>query len=295
MIACFGAFAACSQKPPAARAEAFGGVAAAKVNGETIWASDVAREAAAQGLIAKGEGLDTASPLFRQVLEEVEDQDLLAAEAVRRKLDQTPAATRRLAGARERVLSDLALENETRGVVKEEAVRGLYGEMVKDANPAEQIHLRQIVVGSQGEANDVKRLLAGGAIFDTLAAERSKDEATRFQGGVLPPFTSDMLPADYAAPLRNAHAGQIVGPFKTDAGWVVARVDDRRPETPLSLDAARPQIIRFLTYERVKDVILDLRRRARVETLVPLAPTTAGPSAEPASAPPGPALKGERP
>ena len=232
MIACL-ALAACSQKPPAARAEA-GDVAVAKVNGETIWASDVAREAAAQGLIAKGEGLDTASPLFRQVLEEVEDQDLLAAEALRRKLDQSPAAQHRLAGARERVLSDLALENETRGVVKEEAVRGLYGEMVKDANPAEQIHLRQIVVGSQGEANDVKRLLAGGAIFDTLAAERSKDEATRFQGGVLPPFTSDMLPADYAAPLAQRPVpARPLARFKTAAGWVVARVDDRRPETPV--------------------------------------------------------------
>ena len=288
------ALAACSQKPPALRSEA-GDVAVAKVNGETVWASDVRREAAAQGLIATGETLDIASPQFRQVLEEVEDQDLLAAEAVRRKLDQTPAAQRRLAGARARVLSDLALEDETKGVVKEDAVRGLYGEMVKDAHPAEQIHLRQIVVASQAEANDVKRLLAGGAIFDTLATERSTDQATRFQGGVLPPFTTDMAPADYAAPLKSAQAGQLVGPFKTDAGWVVARVDDRRPETPVSLEAARPQIIRFLTYERVKDVILDLRRRARVETLVALAPAAAESGTEPASAPASAPLKGERP
>ena len=229
----------------------------------------------------------------------MEDQDLLAAEAVRRKLDQTPAATRRLAGARERVLSDLALEEETRGVVKEDAVKGLYGEMVKDANPAEaDPYLRQIVVGSQGEANDVKRLLAGGAIFDTLAAERSKDEATRFQGGALPPFTSDMLPADYAAPLRNAHAGQTVGPFKTAAGWVVARVDGRPAETPVSLDAWRGLQDHPLPHLRAgqgRDPG-SLRRRARVETLVPLAldhGRTLAPSRRPRQ-PPGPALKGER-
>ncbi len=293
--------AACSQKTASEQRPEPGDAAVARVNGEVVWASDVKREAAAQGLIAKGEALATASPLFRQVLEEVEDQDLLAGEALRHKLDRSPDAQRRLIAARQRVLSDLALEDATRGVVREDAVNGLYAEMVKDAKPAEVIHLRQILLASQADAEEVKRLLAGGASFDTLAAERSKDEATRFQGGVLPPFTTDLLPAEYARPVTPAKAGQVVGPFKTAAGWVVARVDDRRAEAPISLDAARPQIIRFLTYDRVKDEILDLRRRARVETLVALAPSAAAGGSEPASAPSATtlpanaALKGERP
>ncbi len=292
-----GALIGCTQHPAGAPRPEAGDRQVAKVNGEAIWASDVRREAAAQGLIARGEALDTAAPVFRQVLEELEDRCLLAADARRRGLDKSPPAQRRLEGARDQVLSDLALENATAGVVKPEAITGLYGEMVRDAQPAEQIHLRQIVLASEAEAQSVKGLLAGGASFDGLAAERSRDEATRFQGGVLPPFTTDMLPAEYAGPVGAAKAGQLVGPFKTAAGWVVARIDDRRAEAPITLDAARPQIIRFLTYERVKDVILDLRRRARVETLVPLAANAAPAGAEPASAPPtaAPALRGERP
>ncbi|MHB8528084.1 MAG: peptidylprolyl isomerase [Caulobacteraceae bacterium] len=287
------ALCACGHKERAAGRPEPGDLAVAKVNGEMVWASDVKREAAAQGLIGKGEPLDATSPMFHQVLEEVEDQKLLAAEAVRRRLEKTPDAQRRLTAARERVLGDLVLENAVGGAVREGAVKGLYAEMLKDSTPSEEIHLRQIVLGSQADAEAVKKLLAGGASFEALAAERSRDEATRFQGGVLPPLTTDMLPPEYAGPLKGAGADQLIGPFRTSAGWVVARIDERRAEAPISLDAARPQIIRFLTYDRVKDLILDLRKKAKVETLIP--PLAATPGAEPASAPPPPALKGERP
>ena len=91
-----------AEKPPEV-----GDVAVARVDGKTVWASDVKREAQAQGLIGQGEPLDSSSEMFRRVLDEVVDQKLLAAEAVRRKLDKDEAAQRRLTAARERVLGDL--------------------------------------------------------------------------------------------------------------------------------------------------------------------------------------------
>ena len=56
-----------------------GDQAVATVQDETIWASDVRREAVAQGLIGEGEPFDVTSVLFRRVLDEVVDQSLLAA------------------------------------------------------------------------------------------------------------------------------------------------------------------------------------------------------------------------
>ena len=43
---------------------------------------------------------------------------------------------------------------------------------------------------------------------------------------------------------------------------------------PETLEEARPRIVRFLTYDRVKDLVLDLRHRAKIE-LVPR-PTQSG-------------------
>ena len=82
----------------------------AQVNDRAVWASDVRREAVAQGLIGEDDPLDLSSELFRRVMDEVVDQKLLAAEAERRGLDSSPAAQRRLQAVRERILGDMLVE-----------------------------------------------------------------------------------------------------------------------------------------------------------------------------------------
>ena len=175
------ALAACTQKNVAQHPPEPGDRAVARVNGAVVWASDVKREAVAQGLIGEGEPLEVSSDLFRQVLDEVEDQKLLAAEAIKRKIDKDPDAQRRLAAARERIPGDILLERSVGRAVNQNAINGLYQEMLRNSTPSEEIHLRQILVSSQVEAEQVKKLLLAGGSFDALAAERSKDEATRLQ------------------------------------------------------------------------------------------------------------------
>lgn len=212
---CALAAAACSHKKAPAIAPQPGDRAVANVNGQLVWASDVKREAVAQGMIGQGEPLDPTSEAFRQILDEVVDQKLLAAEAQRRGLDRDPAVQRRLAAAKDKVLGDILLETSVGRVVNEDAVKGLYAEMLKNAGATEQLRLRHIVVPTQAEADQVKALLAGGVAFEAAAAEHSRDETTRFQGGALPPLTEDLLPPGYAAALKEAKTGVLVGPFKS--------------------------------------------------------------------------------
>jgi peptidyl-prolyl cis-trans isomerase C len=261
-----------------------GDQAVARVDGETVWVSDVKREAVAQGLIGQGEPLDATSDTFRQVLDEVVDQKLLAAEALRRKLDRSPAAQRKLAAARERVLGDLLIEATVADAVNEDNIRGLYEEQQKLAKRSLEYHARQIVVASPAEAEAVKKLLASGASFEALAMERSRDAATRFNGGDLGYFTLDIMPEAYEAALKGAKAGQIVGPTPVEGGYAVIRVQDVREEQPIPLDAARPQIVRFLTYDRIRDVLEKLRAKAKVETLTQPPPGARRPT-PPADAP----------
>jgi peptidyl-prolyl cis-trans isomerase C len=249
--------------PPAA-----GDRAVAKVDGHTVWLSDVRDEAQAQGLIAKGAGLDPASEVFRSTLDQLVDRKLLAAEAAKRGLDRDAATERRLAAARERVLGDRLVETVVAGAISETAVQGLYKEQVKAARRAEQIHARQIVTATQAEAEAVMKLLAAGAAFDKLALQRSIDAASRFSGGDLGYFTPDVMPPGYAAALAGARPGQTVGPFETNGRWAIVRVEETRPEPPIALAAARPQLVRFLTYDRIRDLLETLRSQARVETLV---------------------------
>jgi peptidyl-prolyl cis-trans isomerase C len=99
VAAAFLALAGCGSQVGGDRPPQPGDRAVAKVEDQTIWASDVKREAVAQGLISEGEPLDVTSDLFRRTLEEVIDQKLLAREAKRLRLDKSPLAKRRLDAA----------------------------------------------------------------------------------------------------------------------------------------------------------------------------------------------------
>jgi len=264
-----------------------GDQAVATVQDETIWASDVKREAVAQGLIGEDETLDTTSDLFRRVLDEVIDQKLLAGEAQRRRLDSSPLAQRRLEATRERILGDMLVESVVNKAVSDQAVQTLYNEQLRLAKTSEEIRVRLILSRTKPEADAVIGILGQGAGFEAVAAERSIDEATRFSGGDLGYSTLDVMPQAYADALRDKPAGSTVGPFQTEGGWAVLRVEDRRKENPPTLEQARPQIVRYLTYEGVRQLLEQLRGKAKVDVRLPAQTPPASPAPSAPSAPPG--------
>ena len=284
VVALAAALAACNRGPGGETAPESGDKAVAKVDGATVWVSDVKREAVAQGLIGEGEPLDASSDLFRQMMDEVIDQKLLAAEAARRKLDKDAVAQRKLQAAHDRVLGDILVDATVADAVTEANIKGLYDEQQKLAKRGVEIHARQIVVATPAEVEAVRKLVAAGASFEALAMEKSRDPATRFNGGDLGYFTTDVLPVAFEAALNGAKPGQVIGPIPVAGGYALVKVEDVREEQPVSLDAARPQIVRFLTYDRIRDLLEKLRAKAKVETLIKAEPGAARPI-PPADAP----------
>ncbi|MEO8114168.1 MAG: peptidylprolyl isomerase, partial [Phenylobacterium sp.] len=75
----------------------------------------------------------------------------------------------------------------------------------------------------------------------------------------------------------------------------LVKVEDRRLEQPITLEAARPQIVRFLTYDQIRDLLEKLRSRSKIETLVKSEtagrPPADAPKAAPAPPPPAKAVK----
>ena len=276
--------AACGRGGGDDRAPEPGDRAVAKVQDQTIWASDVKREAVAQGLVGEGEPLDVTSDLFRRVLDEVIDQKLLAAEADRRGLDNSALAQRRLEATRERILGDMLVETVVNGTISDRAVETIYQEQVRLAQTSEEVRVRLILSRSRPEADAVIGILAQGSAFEAVAAESSIDDATRYSGGDLGYRTLDVMPEAYANALRGKPAGSTVGPFQTEGGWAVLRVEDRRRETPPTLEQARPQIVRYLTYEGVRQLLEQLRGKAKVDVRLPAQTPPASPAP---SAPPG--------
>ena len=287
VVLTLGLLAACSRGYGGDAAPEADDIVVARVEGQTIWSSDVKREAVAQGLIGENEPLEASTDLFRRVLDEVVDQRLLAAEAERRGLDDSPLAQRRLEATRQRILADLLVEAEVDRSVSDQAVTTLYQEQLRQAQSTEEYRIRLILTRTRADADAVMGVLGQGSAFEAVARERSIDEATRFSGGDLGYSALDVLPQAYANALRDKPSGSLVGPFETEGGWAVLKVEDRRREEPPTLEQARPQIVRYLTYEGVRQLLERLRGGARIEISTPtpmLAPVPTPPTSPPVPA-----------
>ena len=269
-----------SDSPPEA-----GDVAVAKIDGHTIWTSDVRAEAVAQGQIGPGEPLDATSDLFQRTLQEVIDQRLLAKAARDKGLDKSLTAQRRLQAAQDRILGDMLVENTIDRDIDEKAVKAQYDEQVKLAKTSEEIRTRIILLKTKDDADAALKQVQGGAVFEALAMEKSLDQATRFNGGDMGYFTTDIMPQAFKGVISTAKVGDTVGPVQADGGWAILRIEDRRPEQLPTLEEERPVIMRYLIYNQVAGLLTNLQNNSKVQFLLPKSATKDDEEQEPASAP----------
>ena len=238
---------------------------AAVVNGEPIYMIDVELEAVAQGQIEPNSDFGPSNPEFHQILDQLIDQRLLAQEAERRTLDQDPEASRRLAAGRERLLGNILVESLVANEVTDDAIDRMYEEQVKLQQLDDQVRLRQILVATEAEAASVFAELLAGRDFAEAALEHSQDVRTRLEGGDLGWISPNDLADPLPARVGDTVTGEVSSPFETEDGWLILKVDERRTTPPKTKAEMRPEIITFLTFTQISDILRELRARADIQ------------------------------
>ncbi len=242
------------------------GATAVMVNGDPIYISDVELEAIAQGLIEPGSDFGTEHPDYAGVLDQLIDQRLLAQEAVRRGLDEDTAARRRLEAGRERLLGNILVESLVASEVTEAAIDRMYDEQVKLQQLDDEVRVRHILVETEERATEILAEVRGGRDFTEAAFEYSDDIRTRLDGGDFGWVAPNEMPEPFPAMIGDTETGKISAPFQTERGWHILKVDERRTRPPKTKDEMRPEIITFLTFTQISDVLRDLRATADVQS-----------------------------
>jgi peptidyl-prolyl cis-trans isomerase C len=254
----------------------------ARVKATQIFASDVNLSAQEQGLIDEGASLPKNDAQYRQVLDELIDQRLLALDAESRGLNANRDAKIRLAAARERILGNMRVETHLRETVNDASIRRMYEEQAKLAARGDEIRARHILVEDKTKADALLKQLNDGADFAALARKHSLDQGSAERGGELGYFTQDMLNADFARPVFNTAKGTLTAPLKSEFGWHIAEVLDRRPAVQPSFEELRPQIANFMTFDAIQELLTTLRVDADI---VILSEITTDPETNPTETP----------
>lgn len=235
------------------------------LNGSPILESQIFADAVSRGVVVDPADLDLTAKEIQEIVEAVIDQRLLANEARRRGLHLEPTSQPSLTLAEDRALSEVLLRRLIENQVTDQSLRRVYEDQVKLMEPTEEVRAQHILVETRAAADLLIAQLETGADFAALAKEQSIDPGSGPKGGDLDYFTRlDMVP-EFSAVAFATPVGQISPPFKSQFGWHIVKVEDKRMRKPPSFDALRTQILRYRTYEVVRSEIDRLRQGASID------------------------------
>ncbi|MGJ8562708.1 MAG: peptidylprolyl isomerase [Alphaproteobacteria bacterium] len=237
----------------------------AQVNKTPIYLSDVRVVARAAGRIDDGETLMPSTPVFKTVLDELIDQRLLSLEAFTLSLDQKPEAKRRLLQARERVLGNVLVEEHLKVAVTDGTARQMFEAQAALRDRGPQVRARHILLSDEASAKQIWDRLEKGESFEALALAYSMDRASRESAGDLGYFTRDMLGSILTDIAFGAEVGSRVPPFKTETGWHILEVMDRRQAPEPKFEDVREDIIKLMTYDEIKILLEGLHAKADIQ------------------------------
>jgi len=235
----------------------------AKVNGAEIRASDVAL--AEEEL---GPSLAQMDPATKKenVLSFLIDMKIVSKEAEDKKIADRDDFKTRLAFARNRLLMDNLLAVEGKAATTDENMKKVYEEAARQISGEQEVHARHILVETEDQAKKIEADLKKGADFAELAKKESKDPGAS-DGGDLGFFTKDQMVPEFSTAAFALEPGKISDPVKTQFGWHVIKVEEKRTRKAPDFEQVKPQIETYVVRKAQADYVAKLRTAAKVERL----------------------------
>jgi peptidyl-prolyl cis-trans isomerase C len=235
----------------------------AKVNGVEIRQSDVAL--AEEEL---GPSLAQMDPATKDenVLAFLIDMKIVSKAAEDKKVQDGEDFKKRLAFTRSRLLMDSLLASEGKAATTDDAMKKVYESASKEITGEDEVHARHILVETEDEAKAVEEELKKGADFAELAKKKSKDPGAS-DGGDLGFFTKDQMVPEFSAVAFALEPGKISDPVKSQFGWHVIKVEEKRKRKAPDFDQVKSQIETYVARKAQADYVGKLREAAKVERM----------------------------
>jgi peptidyl-prolyl cis-trans isomerase C len=250
----------------------------ARIDGEVLTVADLQKRLDALDPYSRARF--SAPEQKKKFLESMVRFEVLAREAQNRGYDRDPEVQRAL---KNQMISAL-LHNEIDDKLRPEDVGDAevgryYQEHMAEFRQPEQVRVSQIFSADQGKAERAAaaaRALRGkpdaDRAFRDLVASTSEDEDSKSRGGDLTFFDreSTMYPRPVVeAAFRLTEIGEVSPPVRTDKGYHVLVLTQRRPgfTRPLAEVSReiRRQILRERRTKKTDELVAEMRQRMKVE------------------------------
>jgi len=227
---------------------------------------------------------------------------ILSQAAQEKHLQDDPDFKKRAEFARNKVLMETLLQTEAKKAITDEALHAVYNDAVKQMGNEEEVHARHILFrvadwkdekaakDAEAKAKAVIERLKKGEDFTKLANELTEDPSGKKDGGDLGYFTKEQMVPEFAEVAFKLDKGKYSeAPVKTQFGWHVILVEDKRKKAAPPFDQVKPQLERFVVRKAQMDLVTKLRADAKIERFDKPAQAAPQPPAQPPAVTPTPA------
>ena len=235
-------------------------IVVATVNGEKIYKADVVK--AIDTLPVKGAKIEQIYPM---VIEQIVSEKLIDDATRAAKVEESDAFKKRLDVIKAQLVKQIYLEEAVAPKISDKAVKDAYDRFKKENAGKTEVHARHILVPTEEEAVQAIKDLDGGADFEDLANKRSSGPSAQ-NGGDLGYFIKDEMVPEFSEVAFKLKKGEYTKtPVKTNFGWHVIKVEDRRDREVPSLEQVELPIRNKLSQDALQELVSDLRGKAKVE------------------------------
>jgi peptidyl-prolyl cis-trans isomerase C len=243
----------------------------AKVNGVEITDEDMklAMEDIGPGIPRQLEGKARETYLLDFLI----DEQLVVQKAQADKLAETPDFAKRLAYLRDKALMETLLGKVAKDASTDAAIKQTYDDAAKNQKPDTEYHAHHILVPTEEEAKAAQKRVKAGEDFAKVAGELSKDPGAK--GGDLGWFTKDRMVPEFSEAVSKMELGQVSDPVKSQFGWHVIKLDEKRAKVFPPMDQVREQVARYVVQKAQSELVTKLREGAKIERTEP--PATEAP------------------
>ena len=197
------------------------------------------------------------------------DVKVVARRAEEEGVGAGPLFERRLTFLKDRELHNDYVTGRVTDAVTEAALRERYEREVAERPVQEEIRARHILVDSEEQAKAVIEELNEGKDFVELAQERSTGPSGP-QGGDLGYFTRGrMVPEFEEAAFALDVGSYTTEPVRSQFGWHVVKLEDRRDQAPPPFEQVAEQIRQILIEEQYRALIDRAKEAIDVEVTDP--------------------------
>lgn len=131
----------------------------------------------------------------------------------------------------------------------------------------------ELVEEKKKAAEAIAARVKGGEAFDKLAAEVSEDPSAKQNSGDLNFFSKEQMVPEFSEAAFKMQKGEISDPVKSQFGFHVIQVTDRKDAETMTLESVKPRLLAFLTQRmrdtQVEKLIKELREKAEVKINLP--------------------------